>query len=120
MHPLRVQAVYQDTGVPAYRGNPFIEALPPPQETANQTKSLKKQEPLIRLLIYSSQKLSAHIQSLALVMSSFNHFNSHKLLPEKASLMIRGAMSVEILVQATYKNICKMDMSVFKRRTHCL
>ena len=41
MHPLKVQAVYQDTGVPAYKGNPFIEALPPLLEAFIQRTQIK-------------------------------------------------------------------------------
>lgn len=38
MSATQIQAVYRDTGVEAYRGNPFIEALPPLQESVNRFK----------------------------------------------------------------------------------
>ena len=41
MSATRIQAVYRDTGVEAYRDNPFIEALPPLQESVNSAASLK-------------------------------------------------------------------------------
>ena len=89
MHPLRVQAVYQDTGVPANRGNPFIEALPPPQETANQTKSLKAGATYSITDLLQPKVVRSH--SIARIGDEFfQPLNSHKLLTEKASLMIRG------------------------------
>ncbi len=40
MNNLITDAEYHDTGVHAYKGNPFIEALPPIQEPFEDTKIL--------------------------------------------------------------------------------
>ena len=34
----KISAIYRDTGVAAYAGNPFIEALPPLQESFTALK----------------------------------------------------------------------------------
>ena len=57
-------AEYQDTGVHAYKDNPFIEALPPIQEPFEDTKNLIskvtptlddiKQKRVIRAIIFHS------------------------------------------------------------------
>ena len=89
MHPLKVQAVYQDTGVPAYKGNPFIEALPPLLEAFTQTRNLKSGT------VPSFQDLNAPrvVRSHSIARLSddfFQPLNNHILLTEKISLMIRG------------------------------
>jgi hypothetical protein len=121
MHPLRVQAVYQDTGVPAYRGNPFIEALPPPQETANQTKSLKAGATYSITDLLQPKVVRSH--SIARIGDEFfQPLNSHKLLTEKASLMIRGGYvgrnprtgDLQKHLQNGYERIQKGELTAFR------
>jgi len=64
MHPLKVQAVYQDTGVPAYKGNPFIEALPPLLEAYTQTRHLRSSsDPSLQDLCPTSRPLPFNCSS---------------------------------------------------------
>lgn len=37
----KISAIYRDTGVAAYAGNPFIEALPPLQESFDSAAALR-------------------------------------------------------------------------------
>lgn len=90
MHPLKVQVVYQDTGVPAYKGNPFIEALPPLLEAFTQTRNLKN---LGQFLLFQDLNAPRVVRSHSIARLSddfFQPLNNHILLTEKISLMIRG------------------------------
>ncbi len=62
MSATRIQAVYRDTGVEAYRDNPFIEALPPLQESVNSAASLKS----------SLQLTSSDLQKVPCYQSSYH------------------------------------------------
>ena len=121
MHPLKVQAVYQDTGVPAYIGNPFIEALPPLLEAFTQTRNLKSGT------VPSFQDLNAPrvVRSHSIARLSddfFQPLNNHILLTEKISLMIRGGYvgrnpctgDLQKHLQNGYERIQKGDLNAFK------
>ena len=121
MHPLKVQAVYQDTGVPAYKGNPFIEALPPLLEAFTQTRNLKSGT------VPSFQDLNAPrvVRSHSIARLSddfFQPLNNHILLTEKISLMIRGGYvgrnpctgDLQKHLQNGYERIQKGDLNAFK------
>ena len=60
MSATRIQAVYRDTGVEAYRDNPFIEALPPLQESVNSAASLKSSLQLTSSDLQKSRVIRAH------------------------------------------------------------
>ena len=89
MLPLKVQAIYQDTGVRAYKNNPFIEALPPILDAFNQTKNLKAGiNPSVQDLL-KPKIIRSH--SIARISDEyFQPLNNHILLTEKVALMIRG------------------------------
>lgn len=72
MSATRIQAVYRDTGVEAYRDNPFIEALPPLQESVNSAASLKSS---LQLTSSDLQKsvLSELIPFVVFQMTIFSH-----------------------------------------------
>lgn len=89
MLPLKVQAIYQDTGVCAYKNNPFIEALPPILDAFNQTKNLKAGiNPSVQDIL-KPKIIRSH--SIARISDEyFQPLNNHILLTEKVALMIRG------------------------------
>ncbi|MFX2677332.1 hypothetical protein V6329_22845, partial [Enterobacter hormaechei] len=74
MSATRIQAVYRDTGVEAYRDNPFIEALPPLQESVNSAASLKS----------SLQLTSSDLQKSRVIrvkwFTEFGHLNRGDML----------------------------------------
>ena len=82
-------AEYQDTGVQAYKDNPFIEALPPIQEPFEDTKNLiSKVTPTLDDL---KQKRVIRAHNIHQITSSFfQPLAIHMLLSERISLMIRG------------------------------
>lgn len=89
MHPLKVQAVYQDTGVPAYKDNPFIEALPPLLEAYTQTRHLRSGSDPSFQDLNAPRVIRSH--SIARLSDDFfQPLNNHILLTERISLMIRG------------------------------
>ena len=82
-------AEYQDTGVHAYKDNPFIEALPPIQEPFEDTKNLiSKVMPTLDDL---KQKRVIRAHNIHQITGSFfQPLAMHMLLSERISLMIRG------------------------------
>ena len=88
IHIIR-NAEYQDTGVQAYKDNPFIEALPPIQEPFEDTKNLiSKVTPTLDDL---KQKRVIRAHNIHQITGSFfQPLAMHMLLSERISLMIRG------------------------------
>lgn len=68
----KISAIYRDTGVAAYAGNPFIEALPPLQESFDSAAALRSS---MRFQSDDLQKpeLRAPTIFVGFPMSSFNH-----------------------------------------------
>ncbi|MFI8038597.1 AAA family ATPase, partial [Acinetobacter baumannii] len=89
MNNLITDAEYHDTGVHAYKGNPFIEALPPIQEPFEDTKILiSKVTPTLDDL---KQKRVIRAHNIHQITGSFfQPLAMHMLLSERISLMIRG------------------------------
>lgn len=89
MNGNRVDAVYHTSEVEEYRGNPFIEALPPileQKEIAANLRTLLKME---ESSIQKSKEIRVH--SIArLANSFFQPLSAHIELSRKVSLMIRG------------------------------
>ncbi|EMD4908461.1 AAA family ATPase [Shigella flexneri] len=89
MSATRIQAVYRDTGVEAYRDNPFIEALPPLQESVNSAASLKSSLQLTSSDLQKSRVIRAHT-ICRIPDDYFQPLGTHLLLSERISVMIRG------------------------------
>lgn len=121
MHPLKVQAVYQDTGVPAYKGNPFIEALPPLLEAYTQTRHLRSSSDPSLQDLNAPRVVRSH--SIARLSDEFfQPLNNHILLTERISLMIRGGYvgrnprtgDLQKHLQNGYERIQKGDLQAFR------
>jgi len=80
MHPLKVQAVYQDTGVPAYKDNPFIEALPPLLEAYTQTRHLRSSSDPSLQDLNAPRVIRSH--SIARLSDEFFPFNRKNLIDD--------------------------------------
>ena len=124
MHPLKVQAVYQDTNVPSYKDNPFIEALPPLLEAYSQTRHLKSGYIPSLEDINASRVIRSH--SIARLSDEFfQPLNNHILLTERISLMIRGGYvgrnprtgDLQKHLQNGYERIQKGDLNAFRFET---
>ncbi len=124
MHPLKVQAVYQDTNVPSYKDNPFIEALPPLLEAYSQTRHLKSGYIPSLEDINASRVIRSH--SIARLSDEFfQPLNNHILLTERISLMIRGGYvgrnprtgDLQKHLQNGYERIQKGDLEAFRFET---
>ncbi|WP_428843383.1 hypothetical protein [Vespertiliibacter pulmonis] len=89
MNATQIQAVYRETGVEAYRGNPFIEALPPLQESVNSAESLKSFLQITSLDLQKSRVIRAHT-ICRIPDEYFQPLGTHMLLSERISVMIRG------------------------------
>ena len=121
MHPLKVQAVYQDTSVPAYKGNPFIEALPPLLEAYTQTRHLRSSSDPSLQDLNAPRVVRSH--SIARLSDEFfQPLNNHILLTERISLMIRGGYvgrnprtgDLQKHLQNGYERIQKGDLQAFR------
>ncbi|MDC7429296.1 ATP-binding protein [Acinetobacter baumannii] len=121
MHPLKIQAVYQDTGVPAYKGNPFIEALPPLLEAYTQTRHLRSGSDPSFQDLNAPRVVRSH--SIARLSDDFfQPLNNHILLTERISLMIRGGYvgrnprtgDLQKHLQNGYERIQKGDLKAFR------
>ncbi len=86
MSATRIQAVYRDTGVEAYRDNPFIEALPPLQESVNSAASLKSSLQLTSSDLQKSRVIRAHT-ICRIPDDYFQPLGTHLLLSERISVM---------------------------------
>ena len=124
MYPLKVQAVYQDTNVPSYKDNPFIEALPPLLEAYSQTRHLKSGYIPSLEDINASRVIRSH--SIARLSDEFfQPLNNHILLTERISLMIRGGYvgrnprtgDLQKHLQNGYERIQKGDLEAFRFET---
>ena len=85
----RVIAVYQASTIPAYQGNPLIEALPPLNSFIDDSSALKGNLQCTSEDIHQSGVDRAH--SICRVIDDFfQPLSQHIQLHERISLMIRG------------------------------
>lgn len=89
MSATRIVAVYRDTGVNAYQGNPFIEALPPLQDSTEAALSLRTTTGFGAADKVQSRSVRAH-NICRIIDDFFQPLGVHMLLSERISLMIRG------------------------------
>jgi len=83
-----VKAVYKESRMELYRGNPFIEALPPTMEIPQVARALKGTPCFNANDINASGQDRAHLIT-SLLDTFFQPLNLHLQLYEKISLMIR-------------------------------
>lgn len=83
-----VRAVYHDPGTSEYRGNHFIEALPPVLSMQQVRRVLEGKVKFDLQDLYSDGRLRIHLIS-ALLDDFFQPIASHIQLEEKISIMIR-------------------------------
>lgn len=89
MRSTRIVAAYRDTGVHAYQGNPFIEALPPLQDLTDAALSLRTTAGFGAGDKAQSRSVRAH-NICRIIDDFFQPLGVHMLLSERISLMIRG------------------------------
>ncbi|MGP9676906.1 AAA family ATPase [Halomonas sp. AOP23-I1-17] len=116
-----VSAVYQETGVPSYQGNPFIEALPPILERKQLRDGLGGSIELRPADIYLDGETRIHIIS-HLLDGFFQPLARHVELESKISIMLRqgyvgrnlatGDLSTHI--QNGYERIMQGNLSAFR------
>lgn len=83
-----VTAVYQDTGIPSYHGNPLIEALPPIPDRKQLIAGLSETMELRPTEIYLDGQTRVHIIS-QLLDGFFQPLARHIELESKVSIMLR-------------------------------
>ncbi len=116
-----VSAVYRETGVPSYQGNPFIEALPPILERKQLRDGLGGSIELRPADIYLDGETRIHIIS-HLLDGFFQPLARHVELESKISIMLRqgyvgrnlatGDLSTHI--QNGYERIMQGNLSAFR------
>jgi hypothetical protein len=116
-----VSAVYQDTGIPAYFGNPLIEALPPIPERKQLIAGLSETMELRPSEIYLDGQTRVHIIS-QLLDGFFQPLARHIELESKISIMLRqgyvgrniatGDLSAHL--QNGYERIKSGDLKAFR------
>ena len=85
----KLQAIYRETGVQAYQGNPLIEALPLLQESVESAVLLKSPFKLGKSDLQSSRVVRAHTVC-RIPDDYFQPTKLHVALSERISVMIRG------------------------------
>ena len=117
----KLSARYRETGVDAYIGNPFIEALPPLQESVDSATALRSGmrfnfDDLQKPRVIRSHNISRIIDEF------FQPLGAHMLLTERVSLMIRGGYvgrnpktgDLQRHLQNGYERVQTGDLSTFR------
>lgn len=121
MSATQIQAIYCETGVEAYRGNPFIEALPPLQESVNSAALLKSSLLITSLDLQQSRVIRAHT-ICRIPDEYFQPLSTHMLLSERISVMIRGGYvgrnpktgDLQKHLQNGYERVQKGELEAFR------
>jgi hypothetical protein len=116
-----VKAVYQDPGVPKYRENPLIEALPPIMSVKQIKKGLMGTVEFDPKDIFVDGRKRAHVIA-SLLDDFFQPLASHLQLEEKISIMIRQGYvgrnlkdgSLNSHMQNGYERIMSGDLEAFR------
>ena len=117
----KVQAIYQNTGVPRYHDNPFIEALPPILDIKGIGDSLRGYIEPNEDEISASGSIRAHCIA-GLLDDFFYPLTAHVQLQEKLSIMIRSGYmgrnplngSLNKHLQNGYERLMSGDLNVFR------
>ena len=121
MTATKIHAIYKETGVSAYSGNPFIEALPPLQESVDSAASLRSTMLFEKEDLYKSRVVRAH-NICRIVDDFFQPLGAHMLLSERVSLMIRGGYvgrnpktgDLQSHLQNGYERVQSGDLNAFR------
>ena len=116
-----VKAVYREAAIEKYRGNPFIEALPPTLSIDQIRAGLKGEVRFCHSDIFASGQHRAHLIT-SLLDDFFQPLQQHVQLSEKISLMIHQGYigrnlcdgSLNSHMQNGYERVMKGDLSAFR------
>lgn len=116
-----VKAVYREATIEKYKGNPFIEALPPPLSIEQIRKGLKGEVRFNHSDIFALGQDRAHLIT-SLLDDFFQPLPQHVQLSEKISLMIHQGYigrnlcdgSLNSHMQNGYERIMQGDLSAFR------
>lgn len=116
-----IKAMYCDPGIDHYRGNPFIEALPPIMDAKSLKKGLSGVINFNPLDIFMDGNKRAHLIA-QLLDTFFQPLARHLQLEEKLSIMIRqGYVGRNIAnenlnshLQNGYERVMSGDLNVFR------
>ncbi|WP_026959404.1 MULTISPECIES: ATP-binding protein [Aliagarivorans] len=116
-----VDAVYQDPGVERYRGNPFIEALPPIMQVEQVRDGLRGKVSYQPGDAFSDGRIRAH-EIAGLLDDFFQPLANHLRLEEKISIMMRRGYvgrnledgSLKSHLQDGYERIKRGELSSFR------
>ncbi|MHB8181986.1 MAG: AAA family ATPase [Acidithiobacillus ferrivorans] len=116
-----VQAIYHDTGISRYQGNPLIEALPPILDRHQLRDGLSGQIKFRPTDVYLDGQTRNHVIS-QLLDSFFQPLSRHIELESKLSIMLRqgyvgrnlatGQLNTHI--QNGYERVMRGDLGVFR------
>ncbi len=115
------QAIYRDTGLESYRGNPLIEALPPIMTLPQVKKSLIGALNYNASDIFTQNHIRVHLIS-QLLDDFFQPISKHLQLENKLSIMIRQGYvgrnlnngSLHTHMQNGYERIMSGDLNTFR------
>lgn len=118
-----VQAVYRESEIPSYRGNPLIEALPPTLNLKQLKLALIGDVPFDPGDIYADGRQRAHIIS-SLLDDFFQPLPAHIQLEEKLSILIRRGYvgrnlndgSLNTHLQNGYERVMSGDLETMRFR----
>lgn len=113
-----VEALYTDTGVARYRGNPLIEALPPIMDLQDLKVKLTGKVEFSPSDCFEKGHIRAH-QISALLDDFFQPLSIHKQLEEKISIMIRGGYVGRNLVDGSLNKIMQEGYRKIKEGVTC-
>ena len=116
-----INAVYQDSGVPEYQGNPLIEALPPTLTTQEIKKGLMGSATYDPREAFLDGSKRVHIIA-QLLDNFFQPLGSHIKLETRLSIMIRRGYVGRNLADGTlnthmqngYERVMKGELGVFR------
>lgn len=117
----KISAIYHDTGVTAYAGNPFIEALPPLQESVDSAAALRSSMRIQPEDLQKARVIRAH-NICRISDEFFQPLGTHMLLSERVSFMIRGGYvgrnpktgDLQRHLQNGYERVQTGDLSTFR------
>jgi len=117
----RYEAKYRNETIPYYKGNPFIEALPPLNDFVDDVKFLSRDISCLKSDLKHSRAHRAHY-TIGLVGGFFQPLSLHILLQERLSLLIRRGYvgrnpldgSLNKYLQNGYEMVMRGDLKAFR------